>query len=493
MSSETTVAIARPSSEFIYLEDSAALALNSATNSLEGDFARNGQFFDSTENLHYASIPLPREHVEIIYAKSMIARRLAHYLPEDAFTLLQGWEDDSEEHSELETYLFRIWEKEVRDKCIEAAVMGRMYHDGYLVMWFDDGPPDTPFNPRKGTKLLGAHAKSAWNVNSESGYEGRGEYFDVYFSEEDEQAGVIGSVRFHKSRIIHIPGVRVVDEMLIRRSGRNLSILNYAAEPIAEWVCSQKSAIKLLQSHSLFKYGLKGLAWKTQANDTQGLANRFRAIFAGISKVGGLLYDPDLEEADFVSRTYTGVDKIIAQIDNYLVSNADLPKGLLMNNSDYWEDGNLGGRGAYAETQRRYIVSHVNPAIEKIFTMLGRANGLTEKQCYMNKGKYLDPLKLNPIEEANKRFKHAQTDTLYLNATTPAYNQETVRTRWSSGSYSDEIKLIGDAPEPMQAGGGNETQMARLAASNERGEYTASNTDKPTAKEGNSNSGKKST
>lgn len=489
--SETTTVVATPSKEFIYLEDSSALALSAATNTLEGDFARNGQFFDSTENLQYASIPLPREHVEIIYAKSMIARRLAHYLPEDAFSLLQGWEDEKDGNQKTEHLIFRMWEKEVRAKAIEAATMARMYHDAYLILWFDDDLPDKPFNPTKGTKLLGVYAKSAWNVNTDSGYEGKGEYFDVYFSDNDAD-GVdkgIGTVTFHKSRIIHVPGVMIPDEMLIRRTGKNLSILNYAAEPISEWVCSQKSAVKLLQSHSLFKYGLRGLAWKTQANDTQGLANRFRAIFAGINRIGGLLYDPDLEEADFVSRTYTGVDKIIMQIDNYLVSNADLPKGLLLNNSDYWEDGNLGGRGSYAETKSRYIISHVNPLVDKVFTMLGRTQGMTEKQCYMCKGKYLNPLKLNPMEEANKRFKHAQTDTLYLNATTPAYNQETVRTRWSSGTYSDDIKLIGEAPKPEPMGGIG-SQMSKLAASNERGEYTAGNVDKPKEKDNSSGSKK---
>jgi hypothetical protein len=233
----------------------------------------------------------------------------------------------------------------------------------------------------------------------------------------------------------------------------------------------------------MFKLGLKGLAWKTQNKDVTSLGRRFKSILQGIKLMGGLIHDQDQETADFSSRSYSGVDALIKQLESYLINSCDTPKDfLLLSGEGAFTETGIGSRYALAHIVEKYQRTHVSPVVENLFKQLAAvyASELSEEYLDECEPVYQSALMLTRAEEAEVRFKNAQSDTLYLNSSVPVLNAETILTRWENGHYSDDFTLTGKLPPepPMMAQEGAGKEMAKTAASSSRGAYTGQKTSK---------------
>lgn len=442
----------------------------------------------------YSTFEMSREAADIIFTNSMIARRAVELVPDKAFSLLKSWEAPDTKNNKDINKLMQVWRKILLSPLIEAGQMARKYQDAYVILFFDDSNDlSVPLDTTKANKLIGALARSRWSINPVQGYPGSATYYTMTNNYADEPVFVKdGQLRnVHKSRIIHVPGLLVDDEQKKLRQGYNMSVFTYLLEPLSQWIGSQHSGIAMLKSHSAFTLGLSGLAWKTSNKDINSLSKRFSSILAGLKRVGGLFYDKDQEDANFISRSYSGVDNLIGQLEGYLLNASDVPKEFLLNssNSAYSDEG-LGSRYAFAEVVERYQRTHINPIIDTLFPALIKIYNLSvQGDLDFYESIYDSALTLTRAEEADIRFKNSQTDTMYLNASTEeevmVLNSESVRSRWESGHYSDDITLTGSfkktPPEPT-AGVSNTLEVkketGKLAANAERGAYTKAPTNK---------------
>lgn len=431
----------------------------------------------------YSSYEMSRDAADIIFSNSMIARRAVNVLPDKAFSLLKSWEAADSKNNKGVNKLMQVWRKKLLLPLIEAGQMARKYQDAYVVLFFDDTDKlDTPLSPSTATKLVGAIAKSRWSVNPVQGYPGTAEYYTVTSNYGDKFILDSSLKNVHHSRIIHIPGLMVDDEQRKLRQGYSMSVFNYLLEPLSQWINSNHSGIAMLNSHSAFKLGLSGLAWRTSNKDINGLKSRFASILAGLKRVGGLFYDKDMESADFISRSYGGVDKLLEQLEGYLLNASDIPKEFLLNSSDspYSESG-LGSRYAMAAVVEAYSRTHVTPIVDRIFPILAEVYNISlagDKEFY--EPLYDSAIVFTRQEEAEIRFKNSQSDAIYLNAAPVGdevvLNAESVRSRWETGHYSDEITLSGDfrlpTPEEAPQTQGLKKEAVKMATSASRGAYT---------------------
>jgi hypothetical protein len=450
--------------------------------------------FEVWSNAAYGQFGITREIADVIYSSSMIARRAIETIPDKAWSLLESWEPPEKKNKPASNSLMRIWRKKLLSPFIEAACMARKYQDAYVILFWDDTSDlSKPFNPEAASELVGAVARSRWSVLPTNGIPGSCDSYRMTSAYNDPvlpngvkgRDGVpLGEV--HSSRVIHVPGILIDNEQKRYRQGYNMSLLSYLQEPLEKWITTQQAGIGMLQSHSMFKLGLKGLAWKTQNKDVQSLGRRFKSIFQGIKLMGGLIHDQDQETADFSSRSYGGVDNLIKQLESYLVNASDTPKDfLLMSGDGAFSETGTGSRYALASIVEKYHRTHVSPVVETLFGLLASVYfpDLDEKYLEECEPVYKSALMMTRAEEADIQFKHAQSATLYLNSAVPVLNAESVLTHWENGHYNDEITLTGKLPpEPpalgaaAQEGAGKE--MAKAAANSSRGAYTAQKTSK---------------
>jgi len=412
---------------------------------------------------------------DFVYSASMIARKAATVLPTKAFSLLTSWESNNKKNTTDVNKLMQVWKKVLLQAVTEAACMARKYSDAYVILFFDDTDDlSQPISTDIATKLVGAVARSRWSVLPNGGAPGAAEYYTVNqnYYETKTPLDKPQNYRVHYSRVIHIPGLLVDTEQRRLRSGYNMSVYNYLAEPLNQWVASNQAGIAMLKSHSTFTMGIAGMAWKTGERDIAALKARFGSILAGIKRVGGLFFDKDQEQANLLNRSYTGVDKLIEQLNSYLVNGSDIPKEFLLNSgtSPFTEEG-LGSRYAMAEVVSSYIESHVEPVVSYIFPLLAEIyqTKLNDDVVFYS-GQYASAMTYTRKEESDIKFKNAQHDAIYLNSAQSVINADTVRSRWESGQYSDDLTLIGKAPEPLVPASNSEVN--KLAGTEERGAYT---------------------
>jgi hypothetical protein len=496
-----TDSIVQPSEEDLQVLTFTDGAVMSQAMSMESMFASELDYssgtggntfaFEVWGNAAYGQFGINRELADVIYSSSMIARRAIETIPDKAWSLLESWEPPEKKNKPASNALMRVWRKKLLSPFIEAACMARKYQDAYVILFWDDNSDlSKPFNPEASSELVGAIARSRWSVQPTNGIPGSCDSYRMTSAYNDPALpnGVKGRDgiplgEVHSSRVIHVPGILVDNEQKRYRQGYNMSILSYMQEPLEKWITTQQAGIGMLQSHSMFKLGLKGLAWKTQNKDVQSLGRRFKSILQGIKLMGGLIHDQDQETADFSSRSYSGVDALIKQLESYLVNSSDTPRDFLMLSGEgAFSEAGTGSRYALAAVVEKYQRTHVSPVIAHLFELLASVYfpDLEDKYLEECEPVYKSALMLTRAEEADIRFKNSQSDTLYLNSSVPVLNAETILTRWENGHYSDDITLTGKLPPepPQMAQEGAGKEMAKAAATSERGAYTAQKTSK---------------
>jgi hypothetical protein len=444
-----------------------------------------------------AEIRLDKNFCDAVYARSMIARRAVDLLPTRALRLFRSWEGEQalpKADKEIVKALFKVYEKQLKRPFLDAAIMGRMYGDGYVVMFWDDVDPNDhngmakPIDYRKAKNLLGATAKSCHYLTPVDGFgpeSARKFHLSINTqamteAERDEytRSGKRAYRQVHASRVIHIPGLMAPMDLRVDRLGQNMSVLEYLDEPLTEWQSGKYSAIDMLKTHSLFKLAMSNLAVKSMAGAVGELVNRFKTILNGMKYLGSVVLDKNQEEAEFVSRSYSGVDKLIDSIDGFLSTSSDIPKAFLLNDGNAFagEQG-LGARYELAALIQDYIASHLTPALNKFAETWFAANAPGKMALFTDLSPvFNDALMQTRHEKAEVLFKLAQSDVQWNGI--GAINLESIRTRWEDGTFNDELVLKGkqistqekmttEAPQ-----GPNTEELARNAATSSRGRYT---------------------
>jgi hypothetical protein len=161
--------------------------------------------------------------------------------------------------------------------------------------------------------------------------------------------------------------------------------------------------------------GVKDLPLKSRQAGGDGIRKRLQSVLKGIRKVKGIIYDSSTERADFINRTYTGVDTLLKSLSDYLDASSDTPVEFLIYSGKAFESGTGGARQALAQRVVEYQKSHLFPALERfLFLYLAGSGNLDKLDDYLPI--FSDGRIMTALEAAQTRFKKAQTDALLVNS-----------------------------------------------------------------------------
>jgi hypothetical protein len=443
------------------------------------------------------------EHANRLYQSSLIARKAVTVLPNQALPLFQGWTNIKGKDGKFERDA-ATWFKDNLYACIlDACHMGRKIGDAYVILFFDDGQPmSEPLNPETITDFYGCLAKSRWQCTP---YDGRAandsQLFSVSYTVAEQetltnhkQKQQSASQTIHRSRILHFPGLLLTSDIKEFNGGYNASIYAYLDGALNKWSAANESGLEMLQSHSAYIIGIKGLATAVAANNVGFLANRFRSLLQGLKSLKAAIIDSERETATIQNRQYSGIDQVIKQVDAILENQIDFPRSYLFNNgvSPYDASG-LGDRYEMGRIIEEYYLTHLRGPLRYIYVLYCNWKSKADKAEDFE----LDiksSLGLTREEEARIRFKNAQTDAIYLMPTNPidpssaVLGPDSVRTRWEGGQYSDELTYItpkasavlsvnpSEKPAPQESSGTTNKAAAMITSKAGRSAYNGHET-----------------
>jgi len=391
--------------------------------------------------------------IEDLWRYSMVARKAAAVLPTMALSTFKGWTKKNDADQDVEQEAFEWFMSDVYLEVLSAAVKGRVYGDGFALLLFDDGQSlEAPLNLKTITDFYGVIAKSV-NQLKPAGAVGdiaKAETYtislttgeDAMLKKSHKQTSV--SYIIHRSRIIHLPGLIDFSDIKDFYGGYNQSVFYYCQKEINQYEQATKHGVDMLKTHSTYVVGIDGLAVNTRRKAINDVASRLSSIMDTIRLFGGVVVDSKKEQASVINRTYSGVDTLIKQVEQGLTNSIDVPASYIVSSIKNTEVAS-GDRYTMAELIDNYYMTHLNKVLMRVFECYAAWKKLDYKDYKLSR---VSALKLTRSEEADVRFKNAQTDSLYLvpvNAADPdssVLKPEDIRTRWESSEYSDELTLV---------------------------------------------------
>ena len=140
------------------------------------------------------------------------------------------------------------------------------------------------------------------------------------------------------------------------------------------------SSQEMVNQHSLYIHHLDGFANKVAKQGAEALSRRFEAILVGLRTMGGLLVDKNKETAEFISRSFGGVDKILIEQVDWFVAKTGLPKSIVMgSNQGSMSDGGDNDRKALNALVSEYQAEKLCPGYYKILKYLVSSGELDGK------------------------------------------------------------------------------------------------------------------
>jgi uncharacterized protein len=336
----------------------------------------------------------------------------------------------------------------------EAGILARLYGNAYIVMGVDDGREfSEPVDENNIRSIRWLAVRDRVQIRPASSDR---ELYQLQVSIGNELPdGGRSAVRIHRSRLLKFHGHRLRGYAL-RRSERA-----YEDDPIIEALFEQfnafttgvRSGAGMLNSHSVFKYKLNGLARLTQQENTELLQARFMGIVRGLSSMKGLFFDAQQEDADFINRAYGGVDGLINALRDVFVSVSEMPHSMLFGSptGGAFSESGASDRYEWASNIASYQRSEFLPNHTELLRLSCRAKDSPTGGIFPEglSIEYPSILQLTAKEKAEVRKIHADCDAIYLDR--GVLSPAEVRERFAGAEYSEEIELLQSAlpsPEP---------------------------------------------
>lgn len=435
---------------------------------------------------------IPPAAISTFYRKYSLIQKLIDTLPVDAAAKKIEIQCDSNLididhlHSVLETLPVLSLGRNstsLKEAIVEASILGRLYGDGYILIGIDDGEPfDRPVNEQNIRSIEWLAPRSNYyiiphSLNSEYYYVTRSYSNDPLEQMQNDRSKHILYV--HESRILKFPGKRLWGEDYWHNGYCNDPLLQGVFNEWVQFVVGKKALSSMLDSHSLFKYKLKGLDKLSAQNEMQSLLNRFDAMFASLSVIKGIPVDADREDAEFINRNYSGAEKVMDMLIDLLVAAFDMPRSKILNASGKtaFSEGGESDRYEWAAIVRRYQENRWKPELNKLIHYMLLSDDCPEYQqayladCHNRNFNYLplaapewsisfpSILQLTDKEEADLKLVTAQTDEIYLRnnvlSPTEIRNSRFANSEWSSAttlSVGDRKKMPTLSPTTPLAG-----------------------------------------
>lgn len=360
---------------------------------------------------------LHQSDYEALYENHRFFQNLVNLIPEDANQDYPRFlvDDEALESDEILKDLLNVKcvgeylePIDIRGALLLAGVYSRLYGDAFIFLGIDDGQKSTePVDWDNVKGLKWAIVRNKYEVGLDY-FNDSVDYYSTQITRESLQQGDLAqtSQKFHISRIIRFEGTERHGEAF-NSDGFNMSVIDGVFHAYKLYMSALTNGADMLDSHSAFKFGIKGLSAKaTKANMVTALRRRFENILDGIRIIGGVMYDQDLEEAEYIQRSYSGVNDLMNHLQEWLLGTSGMPRHKLFGASAQGSlsEGSEGEARQWAETIERYRCMQVIPAYEYLTKIILAARKV-DTGCRVE---FEEFLKIKPIEEQERNLKTAQ-------------------------------------------------------------------------------------
>lgn len=248
-------------------------------------------------------------------------------------------EDATPEESEAEIY-------GAREAFYIASILAEQFGKAYILMGIDDGRDfSEPVDKRNIRSLRWLQVYDNWDIRPEKNHYRRRthSHYRLIYGDISSKAGSL----IHKSRLLPFYGNRIYSRRSFMAKGLmddGISKIQGMFDAWSQWVQGEKAGSAMLADYDVFTLGMKGLALSLERDRREGIKtgqeailNRALVLDQGKSTGRGIIYDLDNEKPDSLSRSYSGANDILENLERRWVAATGIPEFKLF--------GKIGGQG----------------------------------------------------------------------------------------------------------------------------------------------------
>lgn len=273
-----------------------------------------------------------------LYASSGLINSIVSLLPQDSTRHDMNVLIDGKEDKGLLDYLDSVLvvnrgidEVNYKDAIYQALLYARLYGDGFMVCGYSDTKDlSKPLSKRGSLNLNWMTVRSRNEISIDTNER----CYNLHIESSkaiSEIKELKQHVKIHPSRVVRFKGVELFERALQTNQYFNRSIIDLVHSEFCRYDSTIDSVAKMLKSHSAFSYGIKDLSVMVKQGKEELIRNRFKLILDSIESIGGIAHDKENEDVSYLNRSYSGLNDLIDQLKDSLLSVSGLPAYKLFN------------------------------------------------------------------------------------------------------------------------------------------------------------------
>ena len=329
----------------------------------------------------------------------------------------------------------------MREAFEEGIILGRLYGGGLMIIGAFDGlEVHQPLGKIRSIEF--AHNTDRYLTYPQTFYN---DEFDIRFGSPEtylvQRLQVQGSITstVHESRTIRFDGNYLPPVARMRNFGWNESVLEKFHEALRNFGVSNQASSAVLQDFVTKKMKVGNLAELLSTETGEGeLNNRMGLVAYGMSVHNIAVFGED-EEFDKMGTPITGLPDLLKHGVDIVSAAAEIPKARLFHN----QSGVLGGDAGSSDLRVHYDKisafqeNKLRPKLKRVIDMVCESIGINPEEIDF----IFNPLwQLSETDEAEVRYKTAQTDEIYIN--TGVVEPEEVALSRFSGDTTNLMDMV---------------------------------------------------
>ncbi len=303
----------------------------------------------------------------------------------------------------------------IREAVQEGITLGRMYGGALMVIGAFDGlEVHEPLGKIRSIEFINntdrylTYPQSFYNDENDMRYGSP----ETYLVQRLQVQGSITSV-VHESRTIRFEGNYLPPVARIRNWGWSESVVQNFHEALRQFGVANQSAAATLEDFVTKKMKVSNLVELLSTDDGEAaLINRMTMIAQGLSVHKLAIYGDD-EEFDKMGTPLTQMPEMLNYFTDYISAAVEIPKARLFHNQSGLLGGDSGGNDlrVHYDNISAYQENTLRPQLRRIIDMISEALGIVPGEIDFT----FNPLwQLSEMDEADVRYKTAQTDEVYI-------------------------------------------------------------------------------
>ncbi|MBW4421793.1 MAG: DUF1073 domain-containing protein [Myxacorys californica WJT36-NPBG1] len=395
-------------------------------------------------------VPLDRSELHALYRNVKLCEKVVDLLPKAATskTWLEITVGKGRKNIPAKAIQYAN-DLKLRDDVREAAILGRLEGDGFIVMGIDDGqPPEQPINEKNIRQISWLEVVTRYQLTPETntGRPGNPEFYRLALPQNQGLGNGMTFGRIHRSRVLRFPGKRLYGDMLSYNSHYHDSVLLSFYQSFIKYLTTIEYSVRMVQDYDVFIYKLKGLAQLILQGKQDDILKRFQAILLSKSALGGLAMDSENEDGEYVSRNFSGLKDLIEAMKDDTSAAAAMPPTKLWGSSQKsaLSNSSEGDKYEWADCVEDYQAEAIDEQVSEFFRLSFLAqNGCTGGRVPEGWSlKYRSVLKLNLKEQVELRGKQTREVDAPSIAMGTLSQEEVRQGAWGGSEYSIERQIL---------------------------------------------------